>query len=438
MTPDQNIFCNAPWYELQIYWDGSLGFCCRESHKLYSDADKYNLKSMTIQQWVDSEPMRQARLSMLDHQKKSFCSRCYYEEQVNQSSKRHRSNQKSVIFVKNNFEESFEQSPHYNIFNHSKNNKGHTANMPVDLHIDLGNYCNLACKMCTAQASSSIAAQHVKWGISDSKKYIGTDWTRDNTVWQRTLEEIVSIPNLKNIHFMGGETLITKRFEDFIDCFTAAERFDVGFSFVSNGTTFNESLLNKLKKFRRVGIEVSVETATAHNSYQRQGTDNKLVFQNIQRYLEYCNNTSITVTIRPAITSLTIGYYVTLLEFCLEKKLLIKSSICTTPGYYNPSILPDNIKKIYLKKYQDFAKQHFDNLAIVNEDFNESDPNEYVKSIFQQVNQCINLLSAPAPETQQQLLAEMIAWCKKWDSVYGYDARALYPEFSSMLDQYEY
>ncbi len=439
MTPNKHIFCNAPWYELHIYWDGSLGFCCQESHKLYSesDANKYNLKSMTIQQWYDSKPMQQARMSMLDNQKNSFCSRCYKEEQVNQSSRRHRSNQKSVIFTKNNFDESFQQSPNFDIFEKSSVDGSHNQ-MPVDLHIDLGNYCNLTCKMCNAEASSSIAVQHVKWGLTESKKYIGTDWTRDQAVWERTLEELVSIPNLKNIHFMGGETLITKRFEDFVDYFITSNRYDVGFSFVTNGTTFNQSLLNKLKKFRRVGIEVSIETATDHNSYQRQGTNNFMVFDNVHKYLEQCDDTNVTVTIRPAISALTIGYYHTLLQFCLNKKLTVKSLICTEPAYYNLTILPDDVKFQYLQKYLELKKQYFNNVADISEDFNESDPNEYLRSISQQIDQCINLLQTPAPENQNQLLAEMVAWCKKWDNVHGYNARLLYPEFSDILDQHGY
>lgn len=392
---------------------------------------------MTIQQWFDSTPMRQARLSMLDDQKNSFCSRCYCEEQLTQSSRRHRSNQKSVIFTKVNFDESFQQSPHYDIFEQSSSN-GQYHHLPVDIHIDLGNYCNLTCKMCEPKASSSIAVQHVKWGLTDSKKYIGTDWTRDQSVWQRTLEEIAAIPNLKNIHFMGGETLITKRFADFVDYFIESKRFDVGFSFVTNGTTFNDQLLNKLKKFSRVGIEVSVETATEHNSYQRQGTDNALVFENIHRYIKHCNGTNITLTIRPAISALTIGSYTTLLEFCLVQKLTVKSLVCETPLYYNPRILPDTIKKQYLEKYQKFKQEHFKNKIDIFEDFNESDPNEYLRSIYQQIDQCINLLTTPAPANQSQLLAEMISWCKKWDTVHGYDARVLYPEFSNMLDQYGY
>jgi pyruvate-formate lyase-activating enzyme len=439
VTPDQNIFCNAAWYELQIYWDGSFGICCAESHKLYPDneSEKYNLKSMTIREWINSEPVKNARASMLGVNPNSFCSRCYREEQFAASSKRTRANQKSVIFTKSNFDESFQQSPHYKVFDQTHNTHGHHDGMPVELHIDLGNYCNLACKMCAPQSSSSIAVQHVKWGINNSKKYIGTDWTKDQQVWQRTLEEIVSIPNLKNIHFMGGETLLTKRFEDFIDFFIAAKRFDVGFAFVSNGTVFNLSLLNKLKQFRRVGIEISVETATAHNTYQRQGTDTAEIFKNIDRYLDHCNNTSITVTVRPAISALTIGYYSTLLEYCFDKKILVKSLICTEPKYYDPTILPDNIKRIYLQKYYELKEKYFSNVGIAN-DFNESNPTEYARSIVQQIDQCVNLLTSPPPMDQQKLLSEMVHWCKKWDQVRGYNARDLYPEFLEILNQYGY
>lgn len=392
---------------------------------------------MTIKQWFDSEPMRQTRLAMLGNQKNSFCSRCYHEEQVHQSSRRHRSNQKSVIFTKTNFDQSFQQSPHFDIFKKASVD-GTYDQMPVDIHIDLGNYCNLTCKMCNAQASSSIAHQHVKWGMVESAKYVGTDWTRDVAVWQRTLEEIVAIPKLNNIHFMGGETLITKRFENFVDYFIKENRYDVGFSFVTNGTTFNQSLLDKLKKFRRVSIEISIETATEHNSYQRQGTKNLVVFDNLRKYQEHCNGTNITVTIRPAISALTIGYYPTLLEFCLNNKLSIKSLICTTPAYYNPTILPDKIKFLYLQKYLQLKEKYFHDSVDIFEDFNESDPNEFVRSIGQQVDQCINLLQTPAPANQHELLAEMVTWCKKWDSVHGYNARILYPEFSDILDQYEY
>ena len=126
---------------------------------------------------------------------------------------------------------------------------------------------------------------------------------------------------------MGGETLLTPRFEQLVDHFLAQNRRDVCFSFVTNGTVFNPSLLEKLSEFKRVGIEVSIETVDQHNDYIRQGTDTQQVLQNIDRYLLYANNTSITVALRPAPSALSVGYYNGLLTYALEKQLIVKSNL---------------------------------------------------------------------------------------------------------------
>ena len=440
MTANKNIFCNAPWYELQIYWDGSLGFCCQEAHKLYPDnlISHYNVNRMTISEWFDSEPMRSARIGMMGSTPNSICTRCYHEQEHGGTSRRHKCNQKSVIFTKTVFDESYRQSPGYEKFESSRVNQGGYNGMPIDLHIDLGNYCNLACKMCRPQASSTIASQEVKWGNMDARQYIGTDWTRDDVVWSRVLDELANIPLLNNVHFMGGETLITRRFEDFVDYMIARGRTDLNFSFVTNGTTFNENLLDKLKKFNRIGIEVSIETITEHNSYIRQGTDTELVLKNIDRYLEYCNNTNITLTARPAIGALSIGRYHTLLRYCLDRKIMIKSLWVTRPEFLNAQILPDSIRQQYIIDYKKLINDYNLLSADYRIDYNESDPHELSRMVANQADQCINILSSPQLHNSDQLLKEMVVWCQRWDNVYGYNARELYPEFSEILDRYEY
>lgn len=407
---------------------------------MYPDTEKsrYNIKHMTIQQWYDSEPMRQARLLMFEDSRTSVCTRCYLEEDAGATSRRYRCNQKSVIFTQQNFEESYEQSPGHDHFEHSWANAGATTLMPIDLHIDLGNHCNLACKMCYPRASSSIAAQYVKWGIQDAEQYIGTDWTRDEQVWQRVLAELVAIKNLKHIHFMGGETLITRRFEDFVDYMIAHDRLDLSFGFVTNGTTFNEALLNKLKKFSRIGIEVSIESLTEHNAYQRQGTNTAQVLANIDRYLEHCNNSNITLTIRPAISALTIGSYATLLKFCLDRQLIIKSLMVYYPTYLDVRVLPESVRAGYRYEYEKLLHDY--DLAKVDTqvDYNESDPHELQRSIKNQITQCINLLDAPCLPKQEQLFAELVAWCRRWDNVYGYNALELYPELQEEFVRHGY
>jgi hypothetical protein len=432
---NKNIFCNVPWYEVHIYWDGSLGICCAEDRKLHSDDIKYNIKNMSLSDWFNSEPVRHFRKSLLDNTRTDICSRCYHDENMGGTGRRHRANQKSVIFTRTAFEFSFEQSPGIEHFKLSEVD-GFTDTMPIDLHIDLGNYCNLACKMCWSGASSTIAVQNVKWGLEEHRQFLGNDWTRDEHVWNRFLNELLDIPKLKNLHFMGGETFLTKRFEDVVDFFILHKRFDLCFSFVTNGTTYNQLLINKLKRFTRVGIEVSIETATEHNSYIRQGTDTKGVLANIKKYKENCDNSSISITLRPAISLLSIGKYYTLLEYCLENKLLIKSLLVTEPLFLDVSILPKEIKQQYLANYLSLLNR-LANISI-DDNYNESDINNYKHSIKIQVKQSINLLNQAEPSNQKKLLAEMVEHCRKWDPVYKYNALELYPELSEIFKTYGY
>ena len=432
---NQQVFCNTPWYEAHIYWDGSLGICCQESRKLYDQTQSYNIQNISLTDWFNSEPVRQFRKSLLRDNPTDICSRCYHEEDIGGTSRRYRSNQKSVIFTRTAFHDSYQQSPGFDHFKLSEDD-GFTDTLPVDLHVDLGNYCNLACKMCFSRASSTIAVQNVKWGLEDHRQYLGNDWTRNETVWNRFLNELLSIPKLKNIHFMGGETLLTKKFEDLVDFFISHERFDLCFSFVTNGTTYNQQLIDKLKRFTRVGIEVSIETATEHNSYVRQGTDTDMVLDNIKKYKENCDNSSISVTVRPAIGLLSIGKYYTLLEYCLENKLMVKSLLVTYPRFLDVSVLPKEIKQQYINNYEALLTR----LADINlsNDYNESDINNYRHSIKTQVIQAINLLNQVEPEDQEKLLAEMVAHCRKWDPIYKFNALDLYPELTEVFKKYGY
>lgn len=386
---------------------------------------------MTIAEWFNSEPVRDFRQRILKDTRISECSRCYAEEDAGGNSRRHRANQKSVIFTQA-FEHSFEQSPGRKHFDES----GFTDTQPIDIHIDLGNYCNLACKMCNAQSSSRIAAQEIKWGIQSSQQFVGSDWTRNNTVWNSFKQQLLTIPQLNNIHFMGGETLLTDRFEDLVDTLIEHRRFETCFSFVTNGTVFRPELLAKLAKFRRVGIEVSIETVDKHNAYQRQGTDTAQVLHNIDRYLEMCNGTNITVCLRPAISALTVGYFGDLLTYALNRKLTVKSLQVSTPRFLDAAVLPQEVKQQYMLQYHNIL-QNLDLVHMVK-DYNASDPNNYQLVIKQQAQMCINMLSQPEPQDVDQLRRQLVQHCKKWDKIYQLDARQLYPELAKVWDQYGY
>ena len=412
-----------------------MGICCQEDHKLYNEGS-YNIATMSLAEWFNSEPVRKFRLALLDNIKHSACRRCYAEEKFEGNSRRLKSNQKSVIFTRQAFRDSYLQSPGYAHFDYSESNQGLTDTMPIDLHIDLGNYCNLACKMCDARASSTIASQEVRWGKESSRQYLGTDWTKNEQVWNKFLDELIEIPKLQNIHFMGGETLLTPKLEQLVDRFVAANRFEVCFSFVTNGTVFNDNLMNKLTKFQRVGIEVSIETVDEHNAYQRQGTDTDLVLKNIDRYLSYCDNSGVTVALRPAPSALTVGYYPGLLRYALDRQLIVKSNFCFDPEFLHPVILPITVKRQYIASYNQLLREL--DTVVAGKDYNASDPNNYQIVVKEQAELIKNILETSAPVDSDLLLKKMVDHCRRWDQVYQLDAKKLYPELESVWSQHGY
>ena len=431
-----NIFCNTPWYELHIYWDGSLGICCAEAHKLYAPDSRYNIARMSIAEWFNSQPVRQFRQRILGDTELTACARCYRDEQYGNDSRRFKSNQKSVIFTKTAFDPSWQQSPGRTHFEHSMNHDGAASSYPIDLHIDLGNYCNLACKMCDASASSTFASQEVKWGIETSRPFLGQDWTRDQAVWDNFKQQLLDIPGLHQMHFMGGETLLTPRFEDLVDFMTKHKRFEQCFSFVSNGTVYKPKLMAKLSKFKRVGIEISIESLGPQNDYVRQGTDTKQVLKNIELYKSWCNESSITIAIRTAPSLLSIGTYADLLRYCLQNKFIVKSNLVYRPQYLDIVVLPPHIKAAYLPAFDQLLEE----LATVDTaaDYNASNPNNVLQVIKDQAVQCRAALLTPQPSDADQQLDQLVKQCKKWDQVYKLDAREIYPELIEIWDRHGY
>lgn len=427
---DPNIFCTTPWYELQIYWDGGLGICCTERHRLYpeSQQSQYNIANMSIKEWFNSPPVQQFRQALLGNRQHSACGRCYAEEALGAHSRRLKSNIKAAIFPIA-FEQSFEQSPARHRFSES----GLVDSQPIDMHIDLGNHCNLTCKMCDAASSSKIAAQELKWGNTSSQKFVGQDWTANEQVWQRFMQQLLDIPNLSNIHFMGGETLLSKRIEQLVDFLARHQRFDVAFSFVTNGTLYRPDLIRKMSKFRRVGIEISIETVTEHNSYVRQGTDTAQVLDHIQKYKSLCS-AHMDVTLRPAISALTIGQFHTLLQYAMDHQLVIKPNWCIRPTWLNPNVLPGTIKQQYLLPYQQLMQQLCD--VDISQPFNASDRHNVKHMVKQWALACIQVLESDQPADAEILLSTMVSHCKRWDTVSGLSPATLYPELMSLFESH--
>lgn len=437
--PDKNIFCNVPWTNLHVYYDGSYGVCCAERHQIYTPAESshYNVKNLSPAQWYNSKPMREIRIAMHQKNKLSICDGCYVEESYGFESKRLRENQKSVIFTEQAFERSYQQNPTVDIFESSKNT-GETSSTPIDWHIDLGNECNLACKMCDPGASSKIAIAYRRWNISVNNN-IFVNWTDDEVAWSKFLESIKQTPNLNRLHFMGGEPLLNKKFEPLIDYLieTGMNR-TISLSLVTNGTIYKQSLIDKLLQFSQCDIEVSIESFDKTNDYIRQGSLVADTVANIEKLRSHTNE-KFSLILRSVPQLLNANSYYNYIDWCWQHRIPIVSLPLKRPKYLKISVLPKTVRDKLLEKYlllQDKLQQ------AVGQKFNalgaSRDTSRVEFTLLRECSGMIAQLTQPSDSDVEDQRKELIVWLKRWDALYNLNALEYYPEYKDFFIEYGY
>lgn len=395
------VFCNIPWFEVHINADGTYHSCGAQPNRITGNAtaSQYNVNNMTIPEWVNSQYQRNARVNKLEGVSEPLCNMCYTEEELGSSSKRVKENHKSGISTIK-FHETFDASQHHSHFVESAES-GYTSLRPNSYHISLGNECNLACKMCVPWASSKVAAIQIKEGTYTGP--IRMNWTDNEDAWNHVLDYICSTDNLEYIHLIGGEPLVTPRFEEFIDRLLAAGKTNIYLGFTTNGTIFNEQLVLKLNQFRHVDIGVSVECMGELNDYIRQGSATQTVLDNIDLYLKHRKESHVYVTLRVVPSALSVHTLDELYRWCLDRKLDVMSNMLVNPPYLQIKNLPIDVKQRLLVQYK-----HWHFTEPFPGESNPRDPNRYKDHIDSEIKAIIKALDQPNDDHQTDILYDKL------------------------------
>jgi hypothetical protein len=101
----------------------------------------------------------------------------------------------------------------------------------------------------------------------------------------------------------------------------------------------------------------------------------------------------------------------------------------------HPAVLPIDVRQGYRPAYEKLI-QDYNLLESVVDDYNESDSNQYRRIIKNQIEQTLALLDSPAHDEVN--LQNLVAHCKKWDLIHGYNAIELYPELADIFRHHGY
>jgi MoaA/NifB/PqqE/SkfB family radical SAM enzyme len=433
---NKNIFCNVPWFHVNIRHDGTFEMCCTQRPNLKDDQGnplfKHNIRNTTIAEWWNNDLIKQLRKNMLGDTPLPLCEGCYKDENSGNESYRLTHNWRSAIFTRQAFDESFEQSPHKIIFKED----GVADRMPIDFHIDLGSECNLACKFCHPEVSTRIATKFKSWGIWDQE--LRKEWVDDDALWERFLNELLDIKNLQSVHFMGGEPTLSPRLEQFVDFFLSRGRTNFSISFVTNGTRYLPRLVEKLANFKRIDIDISTESILDNNYYIRQGLDKELFRKNVSLYLSH-RSPNFGVCLKPVVSALTVPTYPELIEFFYENDIITESNLCWEPVYLQIPVLPLSIRQSYMPKYEKLLAKLEKASKDSNADMVRSRMVENnAVSLYVELKSVYKMLQNPEPDNVEDLRKQLVYWLNKWDNDMGLDARVHYPEWTEFLESYGY
>ena len=434
---NSKIFCGVPWYELNINNDGSFDLCGCQNDKIPGTelGQVWNIKKIPIPEYWNGERMREARLRKLGDVPDSMCRMCQTKDSIGYDSTRRKENMKSAIFL-DAFDRSFAQSPNYHRFKYSEDHQGVTQTTPHSLHINLGYTCNFACRMCSPWASSKLQHEYKQLNWVDKNKTFG-HWTDDPNGWKNFVDFLdASGAGIKVVHVIGGEVSLMPKFDWLIDFFVnRGYASDVNFSFTINGSLDHSRYFERLSKFKRTEIGISIESVGAMGDYIRQGGNIKQILKNIEQLIKQRpDNMSLVIRTVPGLLSLP--GYAELIKWAWSHNIPVDNSLQVNPPWQQGSLLPDNIKQQIITDVQQILDQ-------VPGDFserlnNQKNPNKINTSIRNECESIIKYAQRPAPADADELLATCAKKLDQWDKMKRINIKNYSAELYELLNKYGY
>ena len=433
----KDSFCSSPWYHLKISHDGQFTEC----RWVKNSASTSNFNKTSIMEFYNGSEMRELRTALLDGKKPNVCDTCYYEEQFGKLNGRIKQLNKSGIMM-DHFDLSIRSSPHYEHFRHSNDHSGHSELYPVDLQIDLGNVCNSACIMCSPDNSSRLATDYNKLSTINPKLFIkpsvSKSWTQDPVLLKKFIDELVKIPNIKYIHFLGGETLYDPAFYAICDQLIAngvSKNIIVGTT--TNGTIYDQRVESLIKQFKEFHLGISIESITELNDYVRYPGKISSILDNIDKFLSLRTISNLYTSLRITPNVLTIYELDLLVDYMMEKNIAAEScNILFRPAQLKVELLPEDIRQeiidkldLVIDKYK-FTKNNVVNIR----------KHDVIAAVIADTTLEYRefLDNYTAPKDVEELRYQLVDYLKAFESVHNNSILDYAPRYKDFLRSYGY
>lgn len=392
---------------------------------------------------MNSDVMRGLRQDLLQGKETLTCQSCRHEDQHNKISGRQRQLLKSIITLKE-FDKTFCASPHWDWFEYSHNNEGYTTCTPVDFQIDLGNTCNSSCIMCIPTYSSKVATDYKKLQVIEPNLFnmpdLKSNWADDPSLMNKFVSELVTIPNIRYLHFLGGETLYLQSFysicQELINSDLAK---DISIGTTTNCTVYSEKLENILIEFKHAHLGLSVECFHPLNDYIRWPGKINDIEENIKRFINLRNQMDLHLSLRITPSALSVYHIDTIFEFMINNDIIAEScNLLTSPSWLRLELLPKDILNDIVEKIDQVINKY--NLTDPDADLvnrrNETVRTEVISKVIFEYRNAIRSLQPPADVEQERY--NLVKFLKAFEQLRNNKILDYLPEYEEFLRSYGY
>lgn len=226
---------------------------------------------------------------------------------------------------------------------------------PKLFEVRLSNLCNYRCRMCTPNYSSSIAKEILKfpelkkWHLHQPEFTASVSHLSHQ---ENFLNDIIEmIPTLKAVHFTGGEPMLIPDLTKIIDSMDSQGYIsDIILYITTNGSTINPRFIEKLNKFKRTHVTISIDAINEVAEYVRDGTIWSRVDANIEYYgqLRLDNPHTLFLNSNTVLTAYTVLTMDKTVEYLcnLQRKYKFHMTMSVADMFYEPNALTGEARSI--------------------------------------------------------------------------------------------
>ena len=310
------VFCDKPFDHNYVHPNGKMRLCCTTIQDIPTD-NNYNLfdaSKHSIDDYWNSNRMKEIRRKMIAGEKIRDCERCYKQEEQGVTSLR------SIRGM--------------NEFISNTQPDGTYLKPATTMQIQLGNICNLKCKMCSQMYSHmhgmetrDIGKQDPDWlhwvkeqgaNVNNWTNELGIkqEWYKNQDLKLKMFEHISK--HITHLNVIGGEpTLIPEFYEMFDYCNKQGTLDKKDVTIVTNLTNTNPKLTDWLPKLKSWTIWASIDGIAERTEYIRYPSKWEKVLDSLGFYRSVLGSNG-KITLSPAVQLLNIDQLDEIIKWWLD------------------------------------------------------------------------------------------------------------------------